>query len=362
MIFEISLLILAAYLLIRIIQRIYYLLIGHTHYLSYNPKTDFELFLKKNDIQTETNQFVSQDSVEISYQKIGSGEKIVLLLNGVGTGTFMWLPIYQSMYLQNSNIFNEITIIIPSYRGLFGNNIINSNEKSEVIITIPHCIEDINDLLNHLKIKQFNTIIGWSTGAQITLNLLLKYPHITKYNILLNPSLGYTLHYSLQPFFPFPKFIRNQLSLIIHNIVKFLKPLIFTYVWDILQKIAFSIIFRFFLEFHSFINGYPPEQGVYFHQYMIDTFNNRQHTLGLLNLIISLDYPSITNQFHIIKQPTTIISGYTDFITGIYFSYNLEKQLKYNRHVIFTMGSHWLLLEWPTIVATEILHDLKERK
>ena len=84
---------LAVYLSIRVIHRIYYLLNGHVHHTSYHPRQEMLLFLKKKDIlMTEHSFTCKRDKVSLRYRKIGTGPKIVLLNNGVGTDFYMWLP------------------------------------------------------------------------------------------------------------------------------------------------------------------------------------------------------------------------------------------------------------------------------
>ena len=87
------LIILVATLSFRLVQRIYYVLRGHIHHYSYHPRQEMVLFLKKNDIELTEHSFVStRDKVCLRYRKLGTGPKIVLLNNGVGTDFYMWLP------------------------------------------------------------------------------------------------------------------------------------------------------------------------------------------------------------------------------------------------------------------------------
>lgn len=142
-----------------------------------------------------------------------------------------------------------------------------------------------------------------------------------------------------------------------HRLINFLKPLVYTRVWDILKTIALSVFFRIFLEILAFFGGFPPEQPVYFHEYMKDAFGSRAHTYGLLNLILALD-EELQPLFENLDNRTLICSGYPDFLTGVYIGYELSKHLKNSKHVVFRMGSHFLILEWPGIVAKEIIITL----
>jgi pimeloyl-ACP methyl ester carboxylesterase len=364
------------FLLIRFIHRIWWQIDGHKYQPFLDPHEELSRFLssiidKDNNDNIDYSKeytFNSKDNVILKYHKIGNGNKKILLLNGVGTGLFMWVPVFKGLLKFKSNIFNEITIIIPSYRGLFGSN--NINNKIDVNITLPIIANDIHEIMNHSKINRFDCIIGWSLGALTALILASTLP-ITDEKIktdgntkplisdklfLLNPSSGETLHTVLQSFYPLPKFIGAFISFIVKGLLtNILKPLTYTsIIWDILKLIAFSFPFRIFLFLFAFMGGFPPEQPPYFHAYMKDTFKSREHTRGLLDLICSLDIKPQSGSL-CLPHKTTIISGFPDNMTGVYHSQILAKQMPNNKHVMFSMGSHFVLLEWPSEVAKEIL-------
>jgi hypothetical protein len=86
-------LLIVCFLLIRIAQRIYYLLRGHVHHITYHPRQEMLLFLKKREILLTEHSFkCKRDNLTLRYRKLGTGSKIVLLNNGVGTDFYMWLP------------------------------------------------------------------------------------------------------------------------------------------------------------------------------------------------------------------------------------------------------------------------------
>ena len=57
---------------------------------------------------------------------------------------------------------------------------------------------------------------------------------------------------------------------------------------------------------------------------------------------------------------TKRISGYPDFLTGVYHSTELAKLAGVKNH-IFSMGSHFVIIEWPQNVA-RLLYDLLVEK
>lgn len=128
--------ILLVFLILRVLQRVYYFFKGHTHFgLDFDPRKRLESFFTDNGILFTEHSFVSKhDDVMIRYRRIGNGKKTVLLSNGVGTDLFMWLPVLKNMHTLNPNIFtgdNGMTLLAPCFRGLFGSHKVNRNENSK---------------------------------------------------------------------------------------------------------------------------------------------------------------------------------------------------------------------------------------
>jgi pimeloyl-ACP methyl ester carboxylesterase len=209
------------------------------------------------------------------------------------------------------------------------------------------------------------------------------YPASFSSLFLFNVSLGYTLHSVFQPISPLPLAFQSRLSGVIKMAIAKIRPVVDSYVWDMLRKVANTAQFRILFEILSFLNGFPPEQAAYFHEYTKDIFTSRAHTHALLDLIYMVDEPLPSDDLQRSLagvQSCLLISGYFDFITGVYHSDELHSVLASRpaecaqkapnrahsaeaagpclrrcRHVQFSMGSHFLLLEWPDIVAQELV-------
>lgn len=228
-----------AFLAFRVAQRLYYFARGHVHYYSLDARQALADFFRQHDVAFTAHEFAcSRDGTTIKYSRLGTGPRLVLLCNGVGTDLFMWLPLFRCMLAARPSIFADITLVAPSYRGLFG-----SNRKSgeEVEVTMAHCAEDLPEIFAHAskarrggstpspkgrgasagrdKGKEagrgrgkaagkatsasagaeggdgthgyeggFDSVVGWSMGAQTALTCLSTHPSLARKLLLLNPS------------------------------------------------------------------------------------------------------------------------------------------------------------------------------
>ena len=213
-----------AFVAFRLLQRLYYFARGHKQLLSFNPRKALERWFKEEGVKvTNHNVQSSRDAVLLAYRRIGSGKRLVLLANGVGTALYMWLPIFSFLLKLHPKLFEGeygITLIAPCYRGLFGScttaeskemivekkiersveSTVDPNyEQEEVDITMSNCAGDVADILahaiehgpelgyNYQKEEEdpadvtpftdvgedhdyFEMVIGWSMGAQCILS------------------------------------------------------------------------------------------------------------------------------------------------------------------------------------------------
>jgi pimeloyl-ACP methyl ester carboxylesterase len=90
---------------------------------------------------------------------------------------------------------------------------------------------------------------------------------------------------------------------------------------------------------------------------MRDVFSTPAQTRGLLMLIKALDAP-LPEAALTLPHPTMIISGLPDTMTGVFNSFRLHASMTNSKHIMFTMASHFLLVEWPDMLAEEILNQV----
>ena len=78
----------------------------------------------------------------------------------------------------------------------------------------------------------------------------------------------------------------------------------------------------------------------------------------LLDLIYSLD-DFCSKESLSLPQPTLILTGRPDALTRIKHCRDLKKSMGKNCQIIeFTLGSHFLIFEWPDLVAKYFIQHL----
>ena len=194
----------------------------------------------------------------------------------------------------------------------------------------------------------------------MAITLCAKKTEITERLFLLNPSTGRTLHSLFQPVIPLPDFLGAFVSKVVFLARLLLRPVCKTSIWPYLKAIVHTTGFFCVFIVTAFLGGFPPEQPAFFTCYCEDIFLSRAHTMHLLDLIVSLDEECPFQKLANHSYRTTIVSGWPDIMTGVYHSNTLARVVKGAKHVMFTMGSHFLLIEWPAEVAAEILELLGE--
>lgn len=351
--------------LARIVQRLYFRRKGHRQYsFSYSPRQRLEELLRSSHITISDHQMRSSvDHTLLKYRRLGKGKLIYLLANGVGTDFFIWLALIRFLLHYKPDLFDHITLITFEYRGLFtpDDEYERIYQKRDVEITIDRCVEDVRDIMRDSNYTTLDGLIGWSTGAQVGLAFAVKYSKHVKSLLLFNPSIGKTLHSALQPYFALPFFVRKPIGVFFNGFMRFLKSLVATNVWTVLRDFSDTPRFFTILNLVSFLGGFPPDQPIYFHEYCKDIFISRSHTRNLIDLILSLD-EELPNAIYDVEHKTMIISGTPDFLTGVYHSKTLEKRLKNVKRFNYTMGSHWVLIEWPELIAKDVLEFIFEHK
>lgn len=340
-------------LTVRVCQRLYFYYHGHiAHHYTFNPDKELTKFAQtcKTTLLHTTIQS-SKDNANLQYDKIGHGKKIIILANGIGTRIFIWLPTLKLMHRSYPALFEDFTFISPRHRGLFGKDSLEDKVK----ISIVRCAEDVTDILKKEEVTDVVCIVGWSVGTQIALTHASMYPGVINRMLLLCPSSGRTLHSALQPVFCLPTPFLPYVSRAFTSLFRYLHIVTDGIVFTALRYSVYdSDIFRMTADCVSFLAGMSPNFGSYGHHYFRDVLSHRGHTKGLIDLIISLD-EELPAGADSLQLPCTIVSSYFDFMTGVYHADHLHKNMRNSRHISLSSSTHFLLIEWPDVLAKEIL-------
>ncbi|MFX0004343.1 MAG: alpha/beta fold hydrolase [Candidatus Hodarchaeota archaeon] len=117
------------------------------------------------------------NGIRICYEIKGEGEP-VLLVHGFGDRKEHW----RAQFGELSEYFKVIR---------FDNRGAGKSDRPDVIYTMELFADDINSLLDYLKIKKTH-IIGHSLGGMIVQNFALKYPNRINKIVLINTIAGMT--------------------------------------------------------------------------------------------------------------------------------------------------------------------------
>lgn len=97
--------------------------------------------------------------------------------------------------------------------------------------------------------------------------------------------------------------------------------------------------------------------------YVHNIFEQGQvHTLNYLRTFIELHAHSIFHALRSIEQPTLIISGFLDYLTPAYNSFEMASKMPNAQHVCHFCATHFALIEFPDEVVEDMAAFLEERE
>lgn len=145
----------------------------------------------------------AQKSFQLSGQRLAfwdvgpkDATEAVLVCNGLGARVMTWAPLLTA--LQNTEkTWAKRRLIIFDYRGQFDSMPLQGE------ISVERSAEDAAKLADHLKVKKC-TLLCWSTGVQVGLQLALDRPDLVKAMILIQGTTGEAMKALLQPICQIP--------------------------------------------------------------------------------------------------------------------------------------------------------------
>jgi len=117
----------------------------------------------------------------IAYRKAGNAEACILLIHGNMSSSVHWQPVMEVLE-------KDFTIYAPDMRG-FGDSSYNAPFDSLQCLA-----EDLSELIDKVDLKNF-TVIGWSTGGGVALELAALHPDRVRQVVTIGsvPVTGYPI-------------------------------------------------------------------------------------------------------------------------------------------------------------------------
>jgi len=82
--------------------------------------------------------------------------------------------------------------------------------------------------------------------------------------------------------------------------------------------------------------------------------NGAEHLRNYLDFTVELDKHSVYDKLHTIKNKTLILTGFLDFLTPAYVSYEIHQSLPNSEIKCWALGTHFIHIEYSEQVCKEI--------
>lgn len=275
----------------------------------------------------ESKTVRSPDGVEIFYETVGTGDRVVVLANGLGGRLYSWEPVLQAFE-------GRFRFITWDYRGLFDSGAPDRNRR----LSIPDHAEDIRAILDAEKVDSA-TFIGWSMGVQVSLEMATLYPDRVKRLVLINGTHGHALETGFQPFFRVP-YVNRMLHELIdyfrarpHQVRRLARLALNPFVQDTTARLIGRLYSK-------------PHMERFIKQYSQDIFAGDKFS-NFLRLFQELDAHSVYHHLRDLPHPALVVYGDLDFLTPGYQSREIIRKMPNAEGLRIPQATHFVLLEYP---------------
>ncbi|MBI4411332.1 MAG: alpha/beta hydrolase [Deltaproteobacteria bacterium] len=280
----------------------------------------------------------SADGTKIGYQVIGSGEKTIILCNGLGGTVVAWKPLY-------SRFADRYRFVAWDYRGLFTSD----PPSDEARMTIPDHVADLKAIVKKEKITKA-VVAGWSMGVQVCLESYRHLPSLFEGIILLNGTYGSPFDTALNS--PLSRYILPKVNELAQKIVPAVQPAI--------KPLAIRLI-----DWKGLINLIS-KLGLVNENLNSEIFQEvargmLQTDLKMYHEIMShLSEHDASDLLPKIKAPTLIMAGDSDLLTPVKVAEKMAKVIPHAQLLIIPGGTHYCILEFPEIINLRVEKFLSE--
>lgn len=279
-----------------------------------------------------------QDGTRVFYEVVGTGERTVLLANGLGGRLYAWLDVIAALY-------RDYRFITWDYRGLF-----ESGGEHRRLAVVHHA-DDIESILAAEGVERA-VFIGWSMGVQVSLEFAGNHPEQVAGLVLINGTYGHALSTGFQPLFSVP-FLPKRL----HALIEFFRnhPELLEVLTKGARYAALPTAAAFSLTAGPLVLRHEKLFQQYFDDVLGASFPN------YLRLFQELDAHSAYHLLPQIAAPALIISGLLDPLTPAYQSREMARRMPDAEHLQLVRAGHFALMERPDVVVPAIASFLQQR-
>ena len=281
----------------------------------------------------ERKRAVSEDGTRISYEILGEGRRVLMLANGLGGRLYAWEPLIAALW-------REYRIISWDYRGLFDSGRPSSPRR----LAIGNHVEDAIAILRAEHTGRA-TLVGWSMGVQVALDVAATHPELVAGLVLLNGTHGHAFSSGFQPWFSVP-WLPKRLHWATEWIRRHPKAASSISTAARLTEIPTAAMLTVTAGRRSF--AMRPLLRRYMDDVLGESFDN------FMRLFQELDAHSVYHLLPEIETPALVISGALDYLTPAYQSREIARRMRNAEHLQLLRSSHFSLLERPEVVVPRI--------
>jgi 3-oxoadipate enol-lactonase len=285
-------------------------------------------------------RLVAADGTGIAYEVLGTGERTIVLANGLGGRLYAWTPAIEAFWRTHR-------IITWDYRGLFASD----SPKSRRRLSVAHHVEDIGAILDAENVERA-VFAGWSMGVQISLDFAASFPDRVGGLVLLNGTHGHVLSTGFQPLVSIP-FLPKRL----HALLDWLQDHAeVAHQLARVSRLAETPTWMFlYLTSGARAREITPLLSRYMDDVLGPSFPN------YLRLFQELDAHSTYHLLREIEAPALVISGLLDALTPAYQSREIARRMPNAEHIQLLRSSHFSLIERPDVVIPAMQRFFNER-
>mmetsp|Transcript_47516 Transcript_47516/g.111123 ORF Transcript_47516/g.111123 Transcript_47516/m.111123 type:complete len:449 (+) Transcript_47516:49-1395(+) len=308
----------------------------------------------------EGGHFTSRDGLKLKYYVEGTGQKHVLICNGVNCSYILWRPLFDSLSsVLGKDWREEFKVVTWDYRGLY-----KSEAPSKTAdFSVRSLCEDAYDLREHLQknegwsLEKWHAVCGWSTGVQASLEYAGLFPDTVERLFLVNGSHGHTLNAAFQPmpqlffFALMGRVLQCAIFLVRFRVcasnAEFER---FKTLWVAINELLAPTVFRL----RSLLFGSASLEYMMVSNSLDLTAHGPEHCGNVMRILQALESHSSAYTLPELKVPALVVCGLLDAMTPAFTQYEIAGLAPRVRLVPMAAGTHHCILEVPDLASPEI--------